>query len=115
MDSIQNYRRSRTCTATVINPCIAVILVLLAFLYSSCNQNKRLIEHEKFASVMMDLHLAESEIALTSPGNPELQHAMALQKYCGILKRHGIEIQTFLTTYQFYCNSPHDMNLLYEK
>jgi hypothetical protein len=86
---------------------------LTVVIFASCSKDKPIISHQKFAVIVAELHIAEST-AFQLNSDPHAQNLLASRFYMDVLTRNGIKPKDFWNAYDFYRNSPEDMNDVYD-
>ncbi len=97
-----------------------LLLTSLLFLLVACNQSdsKDIIEKDKMAAILTDIHLAESystllKDSLHQSGDRNLDSLNAL--YQTILGHYNISLKAFNTSFEWYKKHPSELDSIYQK
>lgn len=96
-----------------MNKFSTIILIALTILIASCEQDKEILEKEKFTDILVDIHIADALLASQQMHDIELRRDSA-SYYNYIYKKHNITRAQFEKNLAFYAKEPKEFSALYD-
>lgn len=79
------------------------------------SQPDNLIDTSKMASILTDVHLAESRVSRLGMGSVDSSNLVYKRLESRILRKHGVDTSTYETSYVYYSSHPREMEIIYKQ
>lgn len=92
--------------------------LLLGGLLTACEIDDRpdnLIETDKMADILTDVHLAETRVTRLGIASTDSANLVYKRLESRILRKHDVDTSAYKTSYVYYSSHPREMEIIYKQ